>query len=164
MVSDYLGAVITRKHARPMKNILAVVDLSPVSGTVVERAAEIARGTGSRLWIVHVAAPDPDFIGFDAGPQHVRDQRAHHLRQEHLELQGIRDAWRERGVDAEALLVQGTTVDTILEEVDRLQADLLAMASHGRGGLFKALMGSVSEAVLKRVKVPVLIVPHPERP
>ena len=142
-----------------MKNILALVDLSEVSPAVADLGATIAKGCGARLWIIHVAAPEPDLVGFDAGPQHVRDHRAHQLRQEHRDLQALRDRHRANGVDAESLLVQGPTTDTVLEESARLNADLLVLGSHGRGGLFKALMGSVSEALIKRSAIPVLVVP-----
>jgi len=146
-----------------MKNILALIDLSPVSERVVATAAALAHGAGARLWILHIAAPDPDFVGFDAGPQVVRDHRAKELRLEHKAIQEMRDEVRKDGTDAEALLVQGTTVETLFDQAERLHADLLVMGSHGRGGLFKALMGSVSEAVLKRTTIPTVIVPVADR-
>ena len=71
---------------------------------------------------------------------------------------------KEQGLQAEALLVQGPTTETLLEEVERLQIDLIVMGSHGRGGLYKAFVGSVSEQVLDKSPVPVLIVPSKERP
>jgi nucleotide-binding universal stress UspA family protein len=73
-------------------------------------------------------------------------------------------AVKEQGLQAEALLVQGPTTETLLEEVERLQIDLIVMGSHGRGGLYKAFVGSVSEQVLDKSPVPVLIVPSKERP
>jgi nucleotide-binding universal stress UspA family protein len=146
-----------------MKNILALVDLSEVSERLVALAGTLARGTHAKLWILHIAAPDPEFVGFDAGPQVVRDTRAKELRQEHRELQALRDAMKALGTDAEALLVQGPTVDTLFMEAARLHADLLVMGSHGRGGLYKALTGSVSGSALKRSTTPIVIVPPTER-
>jgi nucleotide-binding universal stress UspA family protein len=55
------------------------------------------------------------------------------------------------------------TVDTVFTETERLKADMLVLGAHERGGLFKALLGNVSEAVLKRAKLPTLIVPLEER-
>lgn len=147
-----------------MERIIAGVDFSPVSDAVVNRAASIARAFAARLVLLHVAAPDPDFVGFDVGPQSVRDARARELRDEHRELQRRADDLRERGIDVEALLVQGPTVDTILGKAAHLDADLLVLGSHGHGALHRALVGSVSEGVLRRGLLPVLIVPARDAP
>ena len=146
-----------------MKSILALVDLSPISTRIVDEAASLARGTGAHLWILHIAAPDPDFVGFGAGPQYIRDSRAKQLRQEHQLLQDMRDAERAKGTNVEALLVQGMTVETLFDEAKRLAADLLVLGSHGRGGLYKALTGSVSEQVIKRTRIPVMLIPPEDR-
>jgi nucleotide-binding universal stress UspA family protein len=55
-----------------MKQILAALDLSAVSDAVVDRAVSIARAFTARLVLLHVAAPDPDFVGFEAGPRTTR--------------------------------------------------------------------------------------------
>lgn len=146
-----------------MKSILALIDLSPISTRVVEMAASLARSTDAHLWILHIAAPDPDFVGFGDGPQYIRDSRAKQLRQEHQLLQDMRDAERDKGTHAEALLVQGTTVETLFDEAKRLKADLLVLGTHGHGGLYKALTGSVSEQVIKHTRIPVMLIPPEER-
>ncbi|MCB0792827.1 MAG: universal stress protein [Flavobacteriales bacterium] len=142
-----------------MKNILAPIDLSAVSMSVIESAGLLAKALDAKLWIVHVAAPDPDFVGFSAGPRYVRTHRADILRHEHTEVQAMAERSRQQGVDAEGLLVQGPTTETILGESIHLKADLIVMGSHGHGALFKALVGSVCEQVLSGSKVPVMIIP-----
>ncbi len=142
-----------------MKQIIAALDLSPVSDEVLNRAASIARAFSARLILLHVAAPDPDFVGFDVGPQSVRDARANELRDEHRAFQQLAKELCDTGVNAEAGLVQGPTVETILEQADRQKADLLVLGSHGHGAVYRALLGSVSEGVLHRATVPVLVVP-----
>lgn len=142
-----------------MRAILVPVDFSEVTDAVVEWAAGIARTAGGRLWLLHVAAPDPDFVGFEAGPDVVREQRASELRQEHRDLQVLADALRARGLDATALLVKGPTVKKILAEAERLGADLIVMGSHGRGALSRALLGSVSEGVVRGAHRPITILP-----
>ncbi len=146
-----------------MKNILVPIDLSNATPQVLDVASSMAQPLGAKLWLVHVAAPDPDFVGFEAGPKYVREHRADVLRREHVELQALSKALADRGLLAEALLVQGPTAETLLDEVERLKADLIIMGSHGRSGLFKALVGSVSEQVLRDSKVPVMIVPSVDK-
>jgi nucleotide-binding universal stress UspA family protein len=144
-----------------MKIILAALDFSAVGTAVIEQAARLAEGFGAKLWLVHVAAPDPDFVGYDAGPPNVRDQVAHELRDAHRRVQDAANGLRARGLDAAALQVQGPTADTIVSEAERLGADVIILGSHGHGALHRALLGSVSEGVLRSAACPVLIVPAP---
>lgn len=146
-----------------MKNILVPIDFSAETDRVIAMAELMARATGAKLWLVHVAAPDPDFVGFDAGPTYVREQRAEVLREEHTGIQRLAERAKQRGLECDGLLVQGSTTETLLEEIDRLNAELVIMGSHGKSGLFKAFVGSVSEQVLRDSRVPVMIVPALER-
>jgi nucleotide-binding universal stress UspA family protein len=144
-----------------MKNILVPIDFSAVQQTLVDTAGNLAKGLGAKLWLVHVAAPDPDFVGFKVGPEYVREQRADILRQEHQDIQAIAAHLKEGGINVEALLVQGPTTDTLLEVAQNVAADLIVIGSHGRSALFRAFVGSVSEQVLKDSKVPVMVIPTP---
>jgi nucleotide-binding universal stress UspA family protein len=142
-----------------MKRIIAAVDFSPVSNAVVVQAVAIARAFEAELYLVHVAAPDPDFVGFEAGPRSVRETRAGELRKEHRDLQQWASDLRDQGLEAEALLVQGPTVETLTERAAHLRADLVVLGSHGHGAVYRALMGSVSEGVLREGICPVLVIP-----
>lgn len=142
-----------------MKTILVPVDFSDITGAVLDLAASQARAFGAELFVLHVARPDPEFVGYQAGPQSVRDQIAARFRREHQQLHEMSGALHEAGLPATALLVQGPTVETILEEAAKLDADLIVLGSHGHGGLFRALLGSVSEGVLRKSIRPLLIVP-----
>lgn len=142
-----------------MEQIVVAVDFSRGSKGVVEQAVRMAERFAARLTLLHVAAPDPDFVGYGAGPQSVRDARAHELRDEHRELQGLAEAVRDTGVDARALLVEGPTVGTILAEMKKLRADLLVVGSHGGGALYRSLVGSVSEGLLRQAECPILVIP-----
>ncbi len=146
-----------------MKRIIAAVDFSPVSDAVVVRAVSIARAFSAHLYLVHVAAPDPDFVGLDAGPRSVRSTRAGELRAEHRDLQQWASDLRDQGLEAEALLVQGPTVETLVERAEHLEADLIVLGSHGHGAVYRALVGSVSEGVLRTGVCPVLIVPSQQQ-
>jgi nucleotide-binding universal stress UspA family protein len=142
-----------------MKNILAAVDFSPISTEVVDLAGRLATAFSSAVWIVHVAPPEPDFVGYDAGPPNVRDQVAHEMRDTHRRVQDAADRLRAQRLEATALQVQGPTAETILREAERLHADMIVLGSHGHGVLRRALLGSVSEGVLHGATCPVLIVP-----
>ncbi len=147
-----------------MRKLLAAIDFSPVSAAVVEHAASLAEAFSAELTLIHIAAPDPDFVGYGAGPQTVRDDRAREIRTEHRELHAIAEALRDRAISAHALLIQGPTVEKILVEGQRLQSDMIVIGSHGHGGLYRALLGSVSEGVVRAARCPVLVVPSARPP
>jgi nucleotide-binding universal stress UspA family protein len=115
------------------------------------------------LYLLHVTAPDPEFVGYAAGPQTVRDQVARRYREVHQRLQAEAEVLRESGLDAIAVLAQGPSVETILKEARRLGVDLIVMGSHGHGAVYHLLVGSVSQGVLKKSPCPVMVVPSPAR-
>lgn len=145
-----------------MKHLLVPIDFSDVTARVLEQARALAQAFGARVTLLHVAPPDPAFVGYAAGPDSVRDQVAHDLREEHRVL-GV---WHQQlsavGIEGAALLVQGFPVEKILQEVERLGADLIVMGSHGRSALRHLLVGSVTDGVLREAKCPVLVVPSLE--
>jgi nucleotide-binding universal stress UspA family protein len=64
---------------------------------------------------------------------------------------------RARGVRVETGVRRGQPVDEILAAVRESGADMVAMTTHGRGGLNRLLFGSVAEGVLRRAEVPVFL-------
>lgn len=139
--------------------ILVATDLSPAGDRILDATARIATSMSGEVWLLHVAEPDPDFVGFDAGPDVVRDQVAKEFREEHRKVQSQADALRDQGLKATALLIQGPIADTVLKEARRLGADLLIVGSHGVGAVYDLLVGSVSRSILKQTDIPVLVVP-----
>jgi nucleotide-binding universal stress UspA family protein len=140
-------------------NILAAIDFSDITPTVIDKAAEIANCFACKLWIIHIAAPDPDFVGYGTGPQCERDWKAKTLRKEHRYIQDKALELEQNGIDVTPLLVQGATVETILQEATKLKADMIVLGSHGHGAVYRTLVGSVSEGLIHKASCPVLIVP-----
>jgi nucleotide-binding universal stress UspA family protein len=71
---------------------------------------------------------------------------------------------REKNLRSDEIVVtQGDAVDCILAEADGRQVDLIVMGYHPRGRLEEAIVGSVSRSVLRRAKMPVLLIRLPER-
>lgn len=140
-------------------NILALLDFSHITGRVVEAAASEASLRGAKCWLMHVAAPHPEFVGYDVGPQYIRDGRADVLKEEHQTLQEYKRSLEAKGVEADALLVMGPLFETIRGEIEKLHIDLVVLGSHGRTMLHDILVGSVCEYLLRNGTVPLLIIP-----
>jgi len=142
-----------------MQTLLVAVDFSEGTAAIVRTAAVMARAFDSHVFLLHVVAPDPEFVGYEVGPQSVRDGIADHFRQQHRELQALeRGEWHDSD-KISSLLVQGPTVEKILDEQRRLAADAIVMGSHGHGALYELLVGSVTEGVLRAATCPVVVVP-----
>lgn len=144
-----------------MKNILLALDLQPADRLLLDQAVLLAGAFHAKLWLVHVAAPDPEFVGFETGPVYIRESRAKELREEHQQLQQILEELRSRSIETEALLIQGPTVGMLEKEVEKLQIDLLVMGSHRHGFFYETFVGHTSSKLIKHLSIPVLIVPLP---
>ena len=56
-------------------------------------------------------------------------------------------------------MVPGSTVDTIFEQAQKRDAELIVIGSHGHGAVFELLFGSIAEGVVRRSSIPVVVVP-----
>jgi nucleotide-binding universal stress UspA family protein len=73
-------------------------------------------------------------------------------------LAGIRGEFVEKGIKACGRVVHGPVVDAIINTAESEGADVIAIASHGRGGLTRAFYGSVAAGVLHRIDRPLLLI------
>jgi nucleotide-binding universal stress UspA family protein len=146
-----------------MKTILVPIDFSDVTTPVVDAARKFAAALDSRLVLLNVAEPEPDFVGFEAGPPTVRVAVAHDFKAERQRLDEIKTKCAASGTEVTALHIQGPIVDKILHEAGEQQADLIVMGSHGHGALYDLLVGSVTHGVIKGAKCPVVVVPAPAK-
>ena len=142
-----------------IKNILALLDFSDITNQVVERTGELGKFYQAKCWLIHVATPDPEFVGYDVGPKYIRDHRADVLKDEHRTMQGYKKQLSDNGVDCEALLIMGQVNPTIIAEIQKLEVDLVVLGSHGHSRLYEFLVGSVCEYMLRHAKVPMLVIP-----
>jgi nucleotide-binding universal stress UspA family protein len=139
--------------------ILVAVDFSDVSGKMLDAVLRILRADQLQVFVVHVAEPDPEFVGWEAGPGVVRDQVAAEFHRERQDVESMAERLRREGVDATGLVVQGPTVATILDEIQRRGAELLVVGSHGHGAAYDLAVGSISSGVIRKSPVPVLVIP-----
>ena len=140
-------------------NVIVALDFSEVTRDVLEVVGRISATGSMKLYLVHVAEPDPDFVGWQAGPDVVRKQVAEEFRREHRQLDEMAKNLRQAGRAATALLVQGPIVETILDQASDLEAGLIVVGSHGHGAAYDLVVGSISSGIIRKSTVPVLVVP-----
>ncbi len=140
-----------------MKKILIATDGSPSALQAVEFGLELAEEHQAEPIFVHVA-PAADVLpvaGFAmAGPVSV----PHELREaDRSSLDEAYEIAEERGIEARTKLLAGDAAKQIVAYADEVDADLIVVGSRGLGRVSGALLGSVSRAVLRDAKRPVLI-------
>lgn len=142
-----------------MKNILVAVDLKESSQLLIDTAAELAEKFSSKVWILHIADPEPDFVGNKVGPQYIRDIREKELHHEHQLAQKYSDQLKRKGIVSDGLLIAGATIQTIIEEMGKLGIDFLIIGHHKHSFFYPIFADITDTAVIKKSKVPILVVP-----
>ena len=142
-----------------ISTILVPIDFSDVSTKVVRMADELARAFGSRIVLLYVTEPEPEFVGFEPGPQSVRMAVARDFAAEHQRLEEFKSLISGEGKDVLALHIQGPLVEKVLSQAKEQDASMIVMGSHGHGALYSLLVGSVTSGVLKSATCPVVVVP-----
>jgi nucleotide-binding universal stress UspA family protein len=73
-------------------------------------------------------------------------------------LAGIQQGFTNIGIEASSVVEQGAVVETIISIAQRENADIIAIASHGRSGLSRVFYGSVTAGVLHKIDRPILVI------
>ncbi|HEX5176600.1 MAG TPA: universal stress protein [Chthoniobacteraceae bacterium] len=140
-------------------SILVPVDFSDVTDAVVDAAMSMAAAFHSRLTLIHVEEPEPDFVGFEPGPVPVASAVPLMKRARQDQLEKLRARVVATNPQVSAVYTSGPIVERVREEAKSVGADLIVMGTHGHGALYNLLVGSVASGVMKHPPCPVLLVP-----
>ncbi len=141
--------------------ILVATDGSDDSDAAVEAALDLAHDTTGRLLVLSVVpegrsrAEDAD----DSGPESDRDDQE--VVDANDRANDIVDHAVEWGLEATPLVWEGEPADAILAAATSEGADVIVIGSSGRSGVGRMLMGSVTDDVVRRAVVPVMVVRAP---
>jgi len=134
-------------------NILVPTDGSDGTARVVEHALHIARDNDATLHVLHVI--DTSTSPLDLHSRSVYDALEAAGRASVIE---IRDRALEAGVHTVTEVREGTPFREILDYAGANDVDLIVIGTHGRTGLRRTLLGSVTERVVRLSEIPVLTV------
>jgi nucleotide-binding universal stress UspA family protein len=145
----------------PMRNILVPLDGSGFAESALPMALDIARRAAAHLTLVSVHTPMPS-VGLEHGapaldPDFENEQRAD-IRT-YLDTVCRRVATEaEQTAGVAAVVLDGPVAESLAEYAERVGADLVVLTSHGRGGASRFWLGSVTDALVRRLAVPALVV------
>lgn len=136
--------------------VLVPLDGSDFSERALPLAAEIARSTRGELHLVQVHLVPPTAIPRLTGPPYFNAEMDTRLRSTRAE--GLRHVAHRvgDGVTARTALLQGQIVPALIRYAREEEIDLVVGTTHGRGGLSRALLGSVADELVRRSGLPVI--------
>jgi nucleotide-binding universal stress UspA family protein len=146
-----------------MKYIIVPVDFSDVTDRVVAVAENMARALNASLRLLHCVQAYPQIVGAgEMAPVIVPEPDvplAERFPQQQHQLAALVSSLRDKGIDADFRLIEGLPPDEIVSFADQLDAEMIVLGSHGHGALYELMVGTVTQAVLKHTRHPVLVVP-----
>lgn len=146
-----------------VSRILCPTDFSEFSNWALDLVLPVARWYQSQITILHVVPRvlmHPEYFPYMQEPvlpsPDVRKQALE-------ELERFAKRSRDAGIPTEVRLLEGDSVEEILEQASTLPADLIVMGTHGRRGFERLVLGSVTEKVLRKASNPLLTVSRKPR-
>jgi universal stress protein A len=142
------------------KAILVPTDFSEYSDKAIKQAADIAAQNGAKLYLLHVlgwiqqCAVDYCISAETIQSLYGESEKAAKKRME----EEVEKILSSKKIDVVFDVKVGVAHDEIVKEQDEKKIDLIVIASHGRTGIRKILLGSVADRVLHEAKCPVLLV------
>jgi nucleotide-binding universal stress UspA family protein len=144
------------------KRILVATDGSELSAKAVEKSIALASALGAELLalkVVHLQVEGH----WDGALIHERTAHAKLEAQQSETAQAVVAAVKESaqgaGIKVTPLTAKASSVaDAIIETAQKNDCDLIVMASHGRRGLARVLLGSETQHVLTHTRIPVLVI------
>ena len=138
-----------------LKNLICTTDFSELSNRAVPYAVALTRELDSRLYLYHVVGLPATAIYGEILVDLVEQQnKAMKIAQEQLI-----DVIGKQQIDWQPLVSLGHISDEITHMAAEKNADLVIMATHGRSGLKRLVLGSVTERLIRTLPCPVLIIP-----
>jgi hypothetical protein len=167
MMGSVTAKVIGHSHCKVLvvpvaakpewKNVLAATDGSKQGNKAVMEAITIAKRCGSCLTIVSSIASD-DLVELEDSSLFLKDIAGQVVESMEKNIRELKELAQKEGVNARGFVLSGNPAEAITATAKENNADLVVVGSHGRTGLDRLLMGSVTERVIVLSSCAVLVV------
>lgn len=151
-----------------MKKVLIALDYGLTAQKIAEKGFELAKSMNAKVTLLHVVADESYYSMIDSEPfmglygyNFFDIQNNESLVVSSINfLERIKSHLKEK--DIEIIAEQGDFETVILETAAKLHSSIIVLGSHSKNWLEKAVMGSVTESVLAKTKIPIFIIPIKE--
>ncbi len=141
------------------RRILVPLDGSERAEAILPYVEDLAEVHGSTIVFLQVIEPGATMVTpYDMAPFYDADLGERWVKEAEAYLNGLCQEYREKDLRSRCVVETGPVVRTIIEVAQRENADVIAMASHGRSGLGRVFYGSVAAGILQQADRPLLLV------
>lgn len=138
------------------EKILYPTDFSDVSKKALEYLKKLKQAGEQKVIVLHVIELDPNI---EKVPANIKEVLKKELEQtSRNEIEAIAAQLKSAGLDVTVKVEMGSPVKKILEMADEEKVSAIVLGSHGKSNIKEILIGSVSENVIRKSRVPVLVV------
>lgn len=142
-----------------IRRILVPLDGSPLAEQVLPLVEEVASACKAKVSVMQAVPPLTAYPGFEAYAPTAMGEVLEDMQARSREyLSKMVDRLKGKKIEAEALTSAALPTEAILAAADQSDADLIAIATHGRSGLGRVVLGSVADAVIRGSHRPCLVV------
>ncbi|MGQ9548306.1 MAG: universal stress protein [Roseiflexus sp.] len=145
------------KFERSLRRVLVPLDGSPLSEAIIEHVVRIGRIMDFEYTLLRVV--DPAALGLSSRDEQTADSTMLQPLKDraHMYLDRQAEELRAQGLRVETVVAVGEPASSILTYARTYGSDMIAMATHGRGGVSLVLLGSVADKVLRGASLPMLL-------
>jgi nucleotide-binding universal stress UspA family protein len=141
------------------KTILVPLDGSKRAEAIIPHVENLALSLNAKVILFKVAEPSlmleyDEVIDMSSYLEKSDKQK----KDAEYYLTSLQEKFRAKGIEAQILIGHGPVVKAIIDAAEQENVKLVAMASHGHGGLLRTFYGSVASGVLQRIDRPLLLI------
>ena len=140
------------------KTILVPLDGSKRAEAILSHIEELSTLYHSRVIFVQVVEPPPLIVGPEGDIALHQQEIVRWTKEAESYISTIQGEFQAKGITAKKYVINGPVVEAIIKVAEQEDADLIALASHGRGGLSQVFYGSVAAGILHRIDRPLLLI------
>ncbi len=140
------------------KTILVPLDGSKRAENILKHVEQLAFRYGAKVVFLQVLKPPTRADYTIPHPELYERQLDDQKREAEIYLDSHKGQFREKNIESKSQVVFGSVVKEILRVAEGEKVDLIAICSHGRGGLSRLFYGSVASGVLNRADRPLLVI------
>lgn len=144
-----------------MKNILIPYDATEFANFAFDQALDLSLKLQSKLFVVTVIGPGLSTTGMSLS--RAQEALSEHMEEAKTFLDKVKSKASKKNVKINVEIINDSSAASgILRFAEENKIDLIIIGSHGRSGLTKALLGSVTSGVIKKADCPIMIVKKPK--